>query len=278
VHGRSALPRWSPKSLPTRWSTDALRRCCTCCGNERGPAPEPLRGSGSGLRKIAPSVTTPFTTSPPCGRPWTFPRVERLVEAERRATALAEMATAVSARPYLRSATPALGPLRTPVFDHVPAYRRVRAAAERLFRGSLMIASDAGEAEQVKSTSRMYEQWVFLQLVAAFRGSGLRTESIHQIVRSAGWQRYTLDLERGARVSFRVPDSDFVVVLRYEPWVFARETARARRESVYRGRTGAASVEPRRVAGGLCAHRTRGPGRRGRLRGRRRRQVQSHPE
>lgn len=172
------------------------------------------------------------------------PRVERLVEAERRATALADAAGTVTDRPYLRDVTPAPGPLRTPVFDHVPAYRHVRTAAERLFRGSLTVADDAGEAEQVKSTSRMYEQWVFLQLVAAFRRSGLRTDSVHQVVRAAGWQRYTLDLERGARVSFRVPDSDLAVVLRYEPWVFPRETARARRESVYRGRVGAAPWSP----------------------------------
>jgi hypothetical protein len=107
-----------------------------------------------------------------------------------------------------------------------------------------MVVSDVGEAEQAKSTARMYEQWVFLQLVSAFRAAGLRTESADRIVRPAGWQRFSVDLERGARVSFRVPDSPLSLVIRYEPWIFPRESARDRRETIYRGRSGAAPWSP----------------------------------
>lgn len=170
------------------------------------------------------------------------PRLERLDEAERRAHALERAIQSVLQRPFLRASVPALGSLRSPVFDNVRPYRRFRAAAERFVRGALVLVDD-GDAEQMKSTARMYEQWVFLQLVAAFRHMGLRSQSVDQLVRRTGWYRYTLDLERGSRVTLRGREGR-TIAIRYEPWIFPRLEAEARRDSVYRGRSGSAPWSP----------------------------------
>ena len=61
----------------------------------------------------------------------------------------------------------------TPVFEHVRPYRRIRDEVRRYLRSNLLVVDD-GLEERVKSTSRLYEQWVFFQLAAAFRKLGLR--------------------------------------------------------------------------------------------------------
>jgi hypothetical protein len=122
----------------------------------------------------------------------------------------------------------------TPVFLNVVPYRQIRTAARRYLRSSLAMI-DLGPETRAKSTGRMYEQWIFLQLANAFVQAGLIGHAVEQIVQQiAGTKRFVVDLPRDARVILRAVDGRSVR-LRYEPHVFGREIAVARRDTVYRG-------------------------------------------
>jgi hypothetical protein len=130
----------------------------------------------------------------------------------------------------------------SPVFRNVRQYRQ----AWRLMLGYLnssAVAVDAAAEERTKQTWRMYEQWTFLQLAAAFRRAGLRCSSQRDFVNALSRNRFTVDLQRGTRLVFAAPD-DRRVVMRYEPWVFSRKVAADLGETVYQGSEGEAPWSP----------------------------------
>jgi hypothetical protein len=106
----------------------------------------------------------------------------------------------------------------------------------------LLVLED-GAQERVKSTHRLYEQWVFFQLASAFRAAGLTCISQEGLFHRSHRYRYTLDVDRGARLTFTAPDGR-AVALRYEPWVLPMHAAGQRRDSVYRGRAGDTAWSP----------------------------------
>ena len=123
-----------------------------------------------------------------------------------------------------------------PIFSNVVPYRRFRDELLRYLGASLAIL-DEGLEERAKSTGRMYEQWIFLQVLAALRECGLSPLSQEGLLTRSRRHRFTIDIERGTRVSFRCPDGRSVNV-RYEPWVHPVTLARSLHDTVYRGRSG----------------------------------------
>jgi PD-(D/E)XK nuclease superfamily len=105
----------------------------------------------------------------------------------------------------------------TPVFEHVRPYRLIRDEVRRYLRSNLLVVDD-GLEERIKSTSRLYEQWVFFQLAAAFRRAGLRCQEDSGVLRRSRLYRFTLEMDRGARLLFLAADGR-AVGLRFEPWV-----------------------------------------------------------
>lgn len=138
--------------------------------------------------------------------------------------------------------SPALDLSLTPIFANIEPYRRIRHELIRYLRTGLVVL-EPGLDERVKSTSRLYEQWVFLQLASGLRWAGLECFRQQGLLRSTRMFRFTLDLDRGARASFASPDGR-IVVLRYEPWILPEESARQNRDSVFRGRSGKAAWSP----------------------------------
>jgi hypothetical protein len=132
--------------------------------------------------------------------------------------------------------------LLTPVFENVPAYRRVwHLMAAYLDSASVVLGQDA--SERVKDTWRLYEQWVFFQLAAAFRHAGTECGAVEGLLHQRSASRFDLDLQRGAAVSFDFPDGRRVR-LRYEPWILDAADARRRDESVYRAGGGRVAWSP----------------------------------
>ncbi len=122
------------------------------------------------------------------------------------------------------------------MFEHVRPYHTIRAEFRRYLRVSFITLKEGFE-EHVKSTNRLYEQWGFFQLAAAFRKVGLHCVSQEGLFHRSHQFRYTLDIDRGARLTFLTSDRR-AIILRFEPWVLPYNTARERRETVYRGRRG----------------------------------------
>jgi hypothetical protein len=165
-----------------------------------------------------------------------WPRVLVLQEACERAGRLRQQIELARRLPFLRMSRSLYFQPQSPVFDHVRPYRELRSAMLRYFRSSMVMLDSAGE-ERIKSTSRMYEQWVFLQIAAAMREAGLVCNSFEGLLTRTRSYRYTLDLERNTAIVYRAP-GDRVVRLRYEPYIFPLAEASDRGDMLYRGVAG----------------------------------------
>jgi hypothetical protein len=164
------------------------------------------------------------------------PRMERLQIANGRARDLAERIRGAEKVDFLRGLAGELRVPHGPVFSNVLSYRRFRDEMLRYLGASLAIL-DEGVEERAKSTGRMYEQWIFLQVLAALRACGLSPLSQEGLLTRSRRHRFTIDIERGTRVYFRCPDGRYVNV-RYEPWIHPATLARSLHDTVYRGRSG----------------------------------------
>jgi hypothetical protein len=171
-----------------------------------------------------------------------MPRLQQLRTAIERADRLHRGIDQAQALPLLRGVQPRLSLPATPVFEHVRPYRRIRDEFHRYLHSSLILLED-GFDERLKSTQRMYEQWVFFQLAAALRNAGLHCTTQDGLFHRAQRFRYTLDLDRGARLAFVAADGR-AIMLRFEPWVLPYAAAQQRGDSLYRGTRGEAAWSP----------------------------------
>ena len=130
----------------------------------------------------------------------------------------------------------------TPVFEHVRPYRRIRDEVRRYLRSNLLVVDD-GLEERIKSTSRLYEQWVYFQLAAAFRRAGLRCQQDEGVLRRSHLFRFTLEMDRGARLLFLAEDGR-AVGLRFKPWVSPLHAAGERGDDYCHGMHGEAAWSP----------------------------------
>lgn len=163
-------------------------------------------------------------------------RLERLREAIDQASTLREDIGATLRRSFFRSLALDATIRRTPVFENVPTYRALWAVMQRFLRHAAFVV-DSGSSERVKATWRMYEQWIFFQVAAALHDLGGRCEEHVGVLQQRSRYRFTLDLDAGSRLSFVAPDGT-PIVLTYEPLIFSLNDAKARRDSLFRGRTG----------------------------------------
>lgn len=164
------------------------------------------------------------------------PRIDRLRAAADKAARLEEDLSRAERLPVVVGLRPVFQLPETPVFDNVRPYHEFQVQMKRYLRSSLLFL-DEGFEERIKSTSRLFEQWVFLQICTAFRAAGLGCEDFRGLMRAVSRQRFTLDLMRDTRLTFYVEDT-VAIRVRYEPWILPVASARERRESVYRGHSG----------------------------------------
>ena len=71
-----------------------------------------------------------------------------------------------------------------------------------------------------KKSSRMYEQWVLINLVNAFRAFGISFAQWDDVIGKALESQFNIDFERGAQfLSMLSPHSRYLLSIRYEPWI-----------------------------------------------------------
>jgi hypothetical protein len=134
--------------------------------------------------------------------------------------------------PFLRASLATARLSLTPIFQHVAPYRAFLIVIGQYLSRSYWTLEE-GTVESVKMTSRLYEHWVFLQVVSACKASGLRPMESKNFYQQTRPDRFVLDLERDTRLTFK-HDSGTIVRVRYEPWIGSREFAVARGDGVYR--------------------------------------------
>lgn len=170
------------------------------------------------------------------------PKLDKLNEAIARAQRIDRALRGMLELPFLRQQR-AIAPREpTPIFRYVLNYHRFwRSMREYLQRSTLLLEHSLDERS--KPTWRMYEQWVFLQLAAACEDIGLRPSSHDSLFRRLGSQLFTVDLRRDTQLRFTAADGR-QVLLRYEPWIVARELARRGGDSLFQGREGEVPWSP----------------------------------
>ena len=81
-----------------------------------------------------------------------------------------------------------------------------------------------GSGFRAKKSSRMYEQWVLVQLVAAFAECGLRVASWDEVVGRSVRGSFGFDFARNTTLSAPFGDG-WGVSIRYEPWILPKDAA-----------------------------------------------------
>lgn len=160
------------------------------------------------------------------------PRIRKLHEARARAKGLVGQISDALTADCLKRVIPRFSCADTPVFRNVETYYRASTLMSQFLNAALVVL-DEGNEERLKSTHKLYEQWVFVQLAAAFRTAGLTCVSREGMLNQVRRYRYTLDIDRGASLTF-LAENGWYIVIRYEPWILPETVARQRRDTVYR--------------------------------------------
>lgn len=163
-----------------------------------------------------------------------IPRIQRLKERRTRAESLREEIRHACGKSVLRRVVPSFRLADTPVFRNVGSYQRIYREIVRYLSTGLIIV-DEGTEERIKSTSRMYEQWVFLQLASALKAAGLVCNSQDGVLHRARHARFIVDVERGATVTYSL-SANSTIRVRYEPWIMPYNQARQTLDPLFFGR------------------------------------------
>lgn len=176
------------------------------------------------------------------------PRLRMLREALERGRRIRRQIQAARAIEPLVGLRPVFDLASTPVFRHVGPYHHFRETMRRYLHSSMVLLDDGeGEETRIKSTSRLYEQWTFLQIASALQTLGLECVEREGLLQTEegrrGFGTGVVDLGRGTRLVFEARNGRRVRV-RYEPWIPPLLDARKRGEPLYRGRAGTNAWSP----------------------------------
>jgi hypothetical protein len=163
-----------------------------------------------------------------------MPRIRRLGESGARARRAESLARSLMDLSYLREAPAELQAIRGGVFDRSADYHRVFSLLRAyLLTNAVWFEGDAN-ANITKLTSRLFEQWCYLQVVEGFRAAGLDLREWTGLLRQHLRSRFILDFERGLAFEGEL-GGGLRVRIRYEPWILSESAAIANGETLCRG-------------------------------------------
>lgn len=172
-----------------------------------------------------------------------LPRIRLLKAAGDRASALFSMVSRTARLPIFQNIKPLFSLPHASAFEQNPLYQRVKALMREFLASSLVWAGDDGESATLKLTSRLYENWVFIQLVDAFRSNGLSFEPWNRVLSETSSSRFTIDFERG--LSFIAPLTGLKWLrVCYEPWILGKQEAINSGSSLFRSGPSAVPWSP----------------------------------
>ena len=122
--------------------------------------------------------------------------------------------------------------LATPMFRSHPHYAGLARLMDEFLRTSSIVV-EPGEEAAGKPLWRLYEQWVFFQIVAGLRRRGLACVSHRSLFEPIARDRFTIDVQRNTALIFEADDG-LRVAVRYEPIIMSRRAATGA-DTVYRG-------------------------------------------
>ncbi len=163
-----------------------------------------------------------------------LPRIRRLGENSARARRAESLARSLMDLPYLREAPAELQAIRGGVFERSADYHRVFSLVREYLLTNAIWFEGETNANITKLTSRLFEQWCYLQVVEAFRAGGLDLCEWAGVLRQHLHSRFILDFERGLAFEGDI-GGGLRVRIRYEPWILSDSGANAKGETLCRG-------------------------------------------
>ena len=161
-------------------------------------------------------------------------KIDNLEEAIKKAEHSIILASAMTMLPFLRDVQPELAPVRSGAFQRNGEYQMLWG----VIRGFLLANAIWHEGDEMsavtKLTSRLFEQWCYLQIVEEFRACGLDLSEWTDALRQSLQSRFLLDFDRGLTFEGTL-SSDLRLRIRYEPWIFGETSATRSNETLCRG-------------------------------------------
>ncbi len=171
------------------------------------------------------------------------PRINRLRFAEGTARRCAALALSIRRLPFLEGVQSRFLAVRGGMFQRNDEYRSLLAVIRRFLSQHGSSSEDEDKTAIAKLTWRVYEQWVFMQVVDAFRKAGVELDEWREVIRQNLQSRFLVDFDRG--LTFEgAAGPDLRIRFRYEPWIFSRDVAEKSSESLYRGGSGKVAWSP----------------------------------
>lgn len=173
------------------------------------------------------------------------PKLARLSEARSEAGAISDRIRTMERLALFKGVEPRLQLLSPHHFGHNPVYRTALTVMQEFLRaGTIWLGDARGVTEgTIKATSRLYEHWVFLRLVDAFRAVGVDLEPWGDFLRKFVESRYTLEFQKGLRFEGAIAAGRTIRVS-FEPWVKGKAAAATEGLTVCRESEGGMSWSP----------------------------------
>lgn len=172
-----------------------------------------------------------------------LPKIAKLRSAQLRAKRLESLIRSARGTSHLSLVQARFPFVDSPVFRNIESYYRLRMLIHQYMSSSLIVLAE-GQEERLKATDRLYEQWVLIQLASSLRFLGMSCESMEGMLNRVRRYRYTLDIDRGAQLTFTTGSEDWFIVVRYEPWIHPEHIARQSKDELFKGDSGRASWSP----------------------------------
>lgn len=97
-------------------------------------------------------------------------------------------------------------------------YQRIATVILNYLRNGAHWGQLRGSEFVSKKSSRMYEQWALLQIVASFRLAGIRFKPFEDVVRDSISRQFGFDFQRGTLFEAEFLPG-WLIRIRYEPWI-----------------------------------------------------------
>jgi len=166
-----------------------------------------------------------------------LPKIRRLQQAMQKADRSVSLISALSSLPFLNEVPPELIALKGGAFQRSREYEELLGIIRRFLLENAIWYEGSDMTEVTKLTSRLYEQWCYLQIVEAFRKCGLDLREWNDAISDNLQSRFVIDFDRGLLFEGAL-GSNLRIRFRYEPWILGEKTAVQSHETLCRGSAG----------------------------------------
>lgn len=150
-----------------------------------------------------------------------LPRLSKLHGHERQINAMSGEIQEMIACEFWRGVSPVVEYPEPKHFAENECYIQIANAILRYLKNGFNMLETVGGDVMTKKSSKMYEQWVLIQLVSAFEHFGMAMETWDSVIQRCTREQFILNFGKNTRF-FAKLTGHYGVMIRYEPWIAPR--------------------------------------------------------